>query len=328
MPLLALALLSGAAVFARAQQEDEEIAVRGSFLTTRSKSSSNTSSSNLTASVSATATQAAGSTGNNSTGNKSTGGKSSTGSMGSKSGRSSSGRTNTGVGVSAKGSVGNTSSTMKGNAAINAYVPSAIGLGYTLYMRAPDGGAVRVDPTREFHAGDRIRLSLESNTDGYLYIFHTENDGTPEMLYPDVRLSKGENRIEAHVPYEIPWNEPGVENWFRFDENPANERLFVVITRQPLPGIPVGSALVDYCGQNRCPWQPSANAWAQVRVSAQAKVGVVKSSRYGQKQSLAEREATTRGLGLDQAAPEPSVIRMNVSSDAPILVTAVDLIHK
>ena len=148
------------------------------------------------------------------------------------------------------------------------------------------------------------------------------------MLYPDVRLEKGANRIQAHVPYEIPWNEPGVENWFKFDANPANERLYVVVSRQPLPTIPIGDALVSYCGQNQCPWRPPVSAWAQVKLQGQAKVGIVKSSSYGQKQTAAEREATTRGLGLDQSAPEPSVIRMNASSNAPVLVTAVDLIHK
>jgi hypothetical protein len=195
-------------------------------------------------------------------------------------------------------------------------------------MRDEQGNAVRVDPAREFRAGDRIRLALETNTDGYLYIFHTENDGEPQMLYPDVRLEKGDNRIEAHVPYEIPWNEPGVENWFKFDANPANERLYVVVTREPLPGVPVGDQLVSYCGQNRCPWRPPAGVWAQLKASGQAKVGVVKSKTYGQKQTQTEQVAVTRGLGLEQSAPEPSVIRMNASSNLPVLVTAVDLIHK
>ena len=153
--------------------------------------------------------------------------------------------------MSAKGSTGKAGGSVNTNAAMNSYLPTALGLGYTLYKRDSMGNAVRVDPSQEFHAGARIRLSLETNTDGYLYIFHTENDGEPEMIYPDVRLGQGNNQIEAHVPYEIPWNEPGVENWFKFDANPANERLYVVVTRQPLPGIPVGSALVDYCGQNR-----------------------------------------------------------------------------
>src|ERR1051326_8058512 len=37
----------------------------------------------------------------------------------------------------------------------------AIGLGYTLYLRDVNGRAVRVEPTREFHNGDLLRISLE-----------------------------------------------------------------------------------------------------------------------------------------------------------------------
>jgi hypothetical protein len=316
VPLLTLALMTCASASVRAQ--DEEEAVRGSFLTTRVTASSG-SGNTTSAAISASANSAAAKTGGSAkTGN--TGKTSKT--------KKSTGKTSAGVSMSAKGSTVKAGGTVKADSSMNSYLPTALGLGYTLYKRDSMGNAVRVDPSQEFHAGDRIRLSLETNTDGYLYIFHTENDGEPEMLYPDVRLGKGNNQIEAHVPYEIPWNEPGVENWFKFDANPANERLYVVVTRQPLPGVPVGSALVDYCGQNRCPWQPPVGVWAQVKLNGQAKVGVVRSAKYGQKQSTLEREATTRGLGLDQAAPEPSIIRMNVSSNAPILVTAVELVHK
>ena len=320
IPLLALALMVGASIVAHAQDEEEN--VRGSFLTTRvttTSGSGNAASAVISASASKVSGQAATSSNNS--------GKASSVRTGSSSkARRPTGRT--GASTSAKVSTVNTGGAVTTNASLNSYLPTSLGLGYTLYKRDSVGNAVRVDPTQEFYAGDRIRLSLETNTDGYLYIFHTENNGEPELLYPDARLGKGNNKIEAHVPYEIPWNEPGVENWFKFDANPANERLYVVVSRQPLPGVPVGSALVDYCGQNRCPWQPPVGIWAQVKASGQAKVGVVKSSKYGQKQSPLEREATTRGLGLDQSAPEPSVIRMNASSNAAILVTAVDLIHK
>src|SRR5216110_778305 len=75
----------------------------------------------------------------------------------------------------------------------------AIALGYTIFMRDVNGRAVRVDPGREFHNGDRIRISLEPNVDGYVYVFHTEGDGQPEMIFPDARLEGGENWVEAHV---------------------------------------------------------------------------------------------------------------------------------
>jgi hypothetical protein len=325
VPLLALALCVGAAAVARAQ--DEEEMVRGSFLTTRVNASGKSTSNLIAGSASAAASGTSTGTG------KTTGGR--TTSTGRATGRRPTGRTSTTrVSGSGKATSGNTNVAAGGNVTVtdnatptNTY-SGAIGLGYSLYMRDDQGNAIRVDPSREFRAGDRIRLALETNTDGYLYIFHTENDGEPQMLYPDVRLEKGDNRIEAHVPYEIPWNEPGVENWFKFDANPANERLYVVVTREPLPGVPVGDQLVNYCGQNRCPWRPPAGAWAQLKASGQAKVGIVKSKTYGQKQSQTEQVAVTRGIGLDQTAPEPSVIRMNASSNLPILITAVDLIHR
>src|ERR1041384_4824168 len=52
-----------------------------------------------------------------------------------------------------------------------------IGLGVTLFMRDTNGLAVRVDPDHVFRKGDRVRVLLETNSDGYLYIFNTTDDG-------------------------------------------------------------------------------------------------------------------------------------------------------
>ena len=209
----------------------------------------------------------------------------------------------------------------------------AIALGYTVFMRDMNGRAVRVDPTREFHNGDRIRISLEPNVDGYVYVFHTENDGPPEMIYPDARLEGGENWIEAHVPVDIPSTIEADERlrWFQFYGNAGTERLYVVVTRDPLPEVPTGETLVNFCTANKdkCPWKPPVEAWAQVQLASKAEVRVVTSKvSAGQVQSEKEQVATTRGLGLDQTAPQPSVIRMSAATNAPVLVTILDLVHK
>jgi len=95
---------------------------------------------------------------------------------------------------------------------------TAIGLGYTMFMREPSGRGIRVEPTREFHNGDRIRLALEPNVDGYIYIFDSEDGGPPKMIYPDARLDGGDNWIEAHVPVEIPSSEETEERLRWFEE--------------------------------------------------------------------------------------------------------------
>lgn len=207
-----------------------------------------------------------------------------------------------------------------------------IGLGYTLFMRDANGRSVRAEPTREFHNGDRVRISLEPNVDGYLYVFHTEGEGVPEMIFPDPRLDAGYNAIEAHVPMEVPSSEETDERlrWFTFYGNAGTERLFIVVTRKPFPLIPTGDDLVRFCAANKdqCPWHPSAEIWARVQASGKSEVKVVTSKTFGQTQTDKEKIATTRGLGLDKTAPQPAVIRMNASTNSAVLVTVLDLVHR
>jgi uncharacterized protein DUF4384 len=304
--LLTIALSATFAGTAFAQQDpNDEEGVRGSFLTSRPP---------VSAGVGATSSSSASS--NTKSGN--TASKNSGRNTGRSSRRGTSAR-NTSKGTTTIVAVKNNST-------------GPIGLGYTLYMRNALGDAVRIDPSREFRAGDRIRLSMESNTDGYLYVFHTENDQPPTLIFPDARLNDGDNTIQAHVPYEVPSPFEASENlrWFAFDERPAVERLYVVITREPLPGTPIGADLVRFCreDQSRCPLRMLPSAWTRVKLALNSHVRVSKSRTYGQTQTSGEREATTRGLGLSQSAPEPSVVRMSVSTTDSILVTALDLIHR
>ena len=79
-----------------------------------------------------------------------------------------------------------------------------LGLGLTLFTRDSLGLAVRVDPTRTFHRGDRVRVLLETNADGYLYIFNTTNGGKPVMIYPNRELDEGGNYLRSHIPLRFP----------------------------------------------------------------------------------------------------------------------------
>ena len=207
-------------------------------------------------------------------------------------------RPGTGTAKSANSNVAANSNTGKINANTSSKSPaSPIGLGYTLFKRDASGDAVRIDPASEFHTGDRVRISLEPNVDGYLYVFHSEGDGQPEMIFPDWRLEDGDNAIDAHVPYDVPSGFEKDERlrWFTFYGNPATERLYIVVTREPLPSVPTSEALVAFCAANKtkCPWQPAPEAWAKVEEARKADVEVVASTNYGQAQTEKEKVATT-----------------------------------
>lgn len=284
-----MAMVFGLVVVVAQDPGDEE--VRGAFLTSRDKTTNNTSPKSRRKTVKRT------------------------------------GNTNANTNANINHAKSNTNSAPVGPAP-----ETALGLGYTLFIRDANGDPVRVDPGEEFHTGERVRLSLEPNTDGYLYVFHVEGDGQPQMIFPDWRLSDGENQIDAHVPYEVPsaFEKDERLRWFVFDAKPATEHLYIVIAREPLSSIPIGAALVTFCAANKtkCPWRPAPEIWTSVQHALKAEVQVAATSNFGQPQSDKEKVATTRGLGLDQTAPAPSVIRMSASTKAPVLVTVLDLIHK
>ncbi|HLM25156.1 MAG TPA: DUF4384 domain-containing protein, partial [Pyrinomonadaceae bacterium] len=206
-----------------------------------------------------------------------------------------------------------------------------LGIGLTLFMRDSNGLAVRVDPDHVFRKGDRVRVLLETNTDGYLYIFNTTEDGAPTMIYPDADLDEAGNYLQAHVPFEIPTNQAAEERlrWFAFDENAGTERLFLVFTREPLGGIPIDDELIALCRGSResCPVKPNAEVWATVQKELQQPLKTDKKQQNGQAETASEQQATTRGLGLAKDDPQPSLVMM-ASSARPTLVATLDLIHK
>lgn len=206
-----------------------------------------------------------------------------------------------------------------------------LGLGMTLFTRDSNGLAVRVDPEHVFRKGDRVRVLLETNTDGYLYIFNQTDQGPVIMIYPDADLDEAGNYIKAHVPWEIPSSASQEERlrWLVFDANPGNERLFFVFTREPLKGIPIEDDLISLCknSSGACPVRPTTEVWEAIQKQMAEPLATDKNGRYGRAQTTPEQQASTRGLSLAKDDPEPSLIMM-ASSTSPMLVTTLDLVHK
>lgn len=210
--------------------------------------------------------------------------------------------------------------------------PQKLGLGLTLLTRDSLGLTVRADPTRYFRKGDRVRVLLETNADGYLYIFNTTNGGKPVMIYPDRELDEGGNYIKAHIPFEIPSSTASEERlrWLVFDQNAGTERLYFVFSRDPLPGIPIEDDLIAYCAdsKNQCPIQPNVELWIKVEKDLDSPLHVAAVAKYGKAQTAPEREAVERGIGLSKEEPPPSLIMMSASVNSGILVTVLELFHK
>ncbi len=305
----ALVIGTAAPVF----QDDDD--VRGAFLTTRPKDKP-VSSSSSTPKTAGRRKPKPPSGGGGSTG----GGSGHSGSSG-----------NTG----GSGTTGKTDKTPKPKPSPSPSTPTPVnarrlGLGVTLFMRDSNGLAVRVDPDHVFQKGDRVRVVLETNTDGYLYIFNTTDDGPATMIYPDSQLDDAGNYLQAHVPFEIPSAASADERlrWFAFDQVAGTEHLFFVFTREPLSGIPIDDDLIASCkdSKERC-MRPSDEVWAAVKTHMQEPLKTDKDRQFGSAQTSTEQQATARGLGLSKEDPPPSLVMM-ASSPRSTLVATLDLIHK
>jgi hypothetical protein len=101
-----------------------------------------------------------------------------------------------------------------------------LGIRYSV-MRMAGSAWEEVDPTTEFHAGDRLRLRAESNTDGYFYVAARNTSGSWSMVYPNADQP---NQVWARQAFFVPPNFT-----FMFDSVGGTERLYVLFSRSPRP---------------------------------------------------------------------------------------------
>lgn len=205
-----------------------------------------------------------------------------------------------------------------------------IGLGYTLFKKSVNGRVVRVNSAQEFQSGDKMRFVIESNTAGYLYIFHQANDAPPKMIYPDARLKWGDNRIEVHAQYEAPSSQEPGDWWFNLVGPAATERFYLVVARTRLPEVRSGEKLVAYCQQRPkdCPWRPADTTWKQLLAQANTATRESRSQTFGEAQTEVERLAIRREVKLKPDDPAPSVIKVSASAAAKMLMATVEIVHK
>jgi hypothetical protein len=105
-----------------------------------------------------------------------------------------------------------------------------LGLRYAVLKRDASGKYQDIDPDTPFRAGDRIRLQIDSNTTGYLYVVMQGSSGNWQLLFPSPEVAGGSNQLRKGQSLQIP---PGDRGQFVFDETAGTEKIFLVLTRQP-----------------------------------------------------------------------------------------------
>ena len=113
------------------------------------------------------------------------------------------------------------------------------GLKYRILRRAPGGDAIEVDADTLFRSGDLIRFAFEPNVDGFLYVIQRGSTGRWSVLFPHPQIYGGRNAVTRFGEVSIP-----PQDWFRFDENPGSEQVFVYLSNEPIDTLPWGGGPV------------------------------------------------------------------------------------
>jgi hypothetical protein len=96
--------------------------------------------------------------------------------------------------------------------------------------------------------GDRVRISIESPSTGYLYVIDREQYsdgklGEPYLIFPTTRIRNGDNQVTAGKLIEVPAQEdrPNYFTLRKSKPNQTGEVLTVVVSDKVLEGVNAGA---------------------------------------------------------------------------------------
>ncbi len=105
-----------------------------------------------------------------------------------------------------------------------------LALRYSVLKRSAQGAFEETDSDSTFRSGERIRLNVQANDTGYLYVVMRGSSGAWRVLFPAHEEAGGDNRVVKGKNYTVP---AGKNGQFFFDETSGEEKLFLVLTRKP-----------------------------------------------------------------------------------------------
>jgi hypothetical protein len=193
--------------------------------------------------------------------------------------------------------------------------PANLGLRYSIAQPGASGVMDEVDDQKTFRSGEHFALMLESNEPAYLYVV-AQAKGSWDVLFPD----RGEaNRIRARTRVQIPpqCTASATDECFKFDQDPAAEHMFVILSQSPEPD--VDRMIREVVGKSKA--KPGNNA-AIASVSLPGSQFDALRTRMQLESRGIVRERVTRS----GQAGENAVYVVNTS--APRVVTEIVLNHR
>jgi hypothetical protein len=191
-----------------------------------------------------------------------------------------------------------------------------LGLRYSFLRKGAGDEYEEVNADSVFHAGDRIRFSVQTNETAYLYIVMRGSSGTWKVLFPTNEIDAGSNQVEGGHSYIFP-PPPGR---FAFDEQKGEEKLCLVVTRRPEESL---EQLIYALSSGAPSSQPASEKASRPMLLAQSRLiddGLVNRLRnevYARDLVFEKVDESTPGDRKEKAA---YVVNSNPAPDARLVV--------
>jgi len=108
------------------------------------------------------------------------------------------------------------------------------GVCYWLELKRKNEAPRHCSNKTEFHSGDKLRIHMKPNVDGYAYIVMLAGSkGEKELLFPSADL--GDNKVKAgtYITLPVPSKDDNAA-WLKFDEHPGTELLRMIVSRKKI----------------------------------------------------------------------------------------------
>jgi hypothetical protein len=183
----------------------------------------------------------------------------------------------------------------------------------------------RIEGTSPVALGDRVRISIESPRDGYLYVINREQysdgkTGDPVLIFPTTRIRGGDNKVSAGRLVDIP-DSADSQPYFtlRTEQKPGQpqtvgELITIVISPRPIEGITPALKPITLAPARVAKWE---NDWeGDVADVLEMNGGA------GRAWTNAEKQAGEATRSLTQEDPTPQTIyRVAGRPNEPLMLT-------
>jgi hypothetical protein len=189
--------------------------------------------------------------------------------------------------------------------------------------KSVEWAAERIEAGTHLAEGDRVRISIESPTTGYLYVIDREwysdgSQGDAYAIFPTTRTRGGNNQVAAGRVIEFPAQEdnPPYFTLSRSRKEHQGEELILIVSPRPLAEIPASATPIKLPAELLAAWEKQ---WGGKAELFELEGGA------GMQYTAQEKAAGTDGARiLTQTDPLPqTVLRINAKPGDALLVKVV-----